>query len=247
MQTVAAGVTGPFAQFCNRVGGTISDLFRSLIPGTRGPAAEARRLAAKLREAEAKLAEVDAVRRENNQLRLAQALPERPGWRAVVADVVARDPVTWNRGFRIGRGTDHGVAVGSVVLNGRYVIGRVSHATKASATVDTIGAPACKLSVILADSGSVGVLWGKSREQWRGPPECTVNFLPKDVQAADGELIITSGLGGTVPHGLVVGRVSGTVTIHEGTHASVPLLPTASFRRMGIVTVLAPAGFSTTP
>ena len=240
-QTLATGFTRPLVEFWSYLAGTASGVFRSILPGGRSPAAESRELAARLRETEAKLAETDAVRRENNQLRLAQALPKRPDWRAVVAEVIARDPVTWNRGFRIGRGTDHGVAVGSVVLNGRFVVGRISHASKASATVDTIGTPACKLSVVLADGGSVGVLWGRSREHWRGPPECTVNFLPKDVQPAEGELVVTSGLGGSVPDGLVVGRISGPASVREGTHASVPILPAASFRRMAIVTVLSPS------
>ena len=246
-QTAAGGMTRPFIEVWNRLAGGAMGLIRTVLPSAKSPVAEARDLAAKLREAEAKLAETDALRRENNQLRLAQALPRRQGWRAVVAEVIARDPVTWNRGFRIGRGTENGVVVGSVVLNGRYVLGRVAHAGKASATVDTIGTPGCKLSVVLTDSGSVGVLWGKSREQWRGPPECTVNFLPKDVQAAEGELVVTSGLGGTVPDGLLVGRASSAPKIREGTHASVAILPAASFRRVSFVTVLSPTTPAATP
>jgi rod shape-determining protein MreC len=211
------------------------------VPGRKSAAAEARELAAKLREAEAMLAETDAIRRENNELRLAASLSERPGWRAVVAEVIARDPVTWNRGFRIGKGSDDGLAVGNVVLAGRHVLGRLSEVGKASAQVETIGTPGCKLSVVLVDSSSVGVLWGQSHQQWRGPPLCTVNYLPKDTKAAENELVVTSGLGGTVPEGLVIGRVSGPVRIEEGTHASISILPAASFRRVNFVTILCPA------
>ncbi len=216
-----------------------------LIPGGQSTAEEARDLAAKLREAEAKLAETDAVRRENNELRLAMTLAPRPGWKAVVAEVIARDPVTWNRGFRIGRGSDDGIAVGNVVLNGRYVMGRVAEVGKASARVDTIGNRACKLSVVLADGSVVGVLWGRSQLHWREAPDCTVNFLPKDCQPAANELVLTSGLGGTVPDGLVVGRVSGRPVLQEGTHVSVDIQPAASFRRMSFVTVLCPVASRT--
>jgi rod shape-determining protein MreC len=246
-QLVAGGMTRPLIEAWNRLTATVGSLFGGLVPGRKSAAAEARDLAAKLREAEAKLAETDALRRENNQLRLQLALPKRPGWRGVVAEVIARDPVTWNRGFRIGRGTDDGIVVGGVVLSGRYVLGRVSAAGKASALVETVGTPGCKLSVVLTDSGSVGVLWGRSRQQWRGPPECTINYLPKDVSAAKDELVVTSGLGGTVPDGLVVGRVSGPVKIEEGTHASVRILPAASFRRVNFVTVLCPTKPASTP
>lgn len=239
-QTAAGGVTRPFVESWQRLATGVSGAFGGLLPGRRSAAEEARDLATKLREAEARLAETDALRRENNELRLALALPPHPGWRAVVAEVIARDPVTWNRGFRIGRGSDDGIVVGSVVLNGHFVLGRVAEVGKASARVDTIGNRACRLSVVLADGGSVGVLWGRAQLHWREAPECTVNYLPKDIAPAADGLVLTSGLGGTVPDGLIVGRVSGPAMLQEGSHAYVHIQPAASFRRTSFVTVLCP-------
>jgi len=239
-RTAAGGMTRPFVESWNRVSAEAGSLFGWILPGRQSAAEEVRALSAALREAEARLAETDALRRENNELRLALAQPPRPEWRAVAAEIIARDPATWNRGFRIGRGTADGIVVGSVVLHGRFVLGRVIEAGKASAQVDTIGNYSCKLSVMLADSGAVGVLWGGGRERWREAPECTVNYLPKDISPAMNELVLTSGLGGMVPDGLVVGRVAGPPRLHEGAHASIPIQPAASFRRMNFVVVLCP-------
>lgn len=239
-QMVAGGMTRPFVESWNRALAETASLFAWFLPGRQSAVEESRELAAALREAEARLAETDALRRENNELRLALAQQPRSGWRAVVAEVVARDPATWNRGFRISRGTDDGIVVGSVVLHGRFVLGRVAEAGRSSARVDTIGNRSCRLSVVLADGGAVGVLWGGGRDHWRDAPICTVNYLPKDISPALNELVLTSGLGGMVPDGLVVGRVSGPPQLHEGSHASVPIHPAASFRRMSFVTVLCP-------
>ncbi|MDX9981220.1 MAG: rod shape-determining protein MreC [Lentisphaeria bacterium] len=239
-QTAAGAVTRPFVESWNRVSAETASLLGWVLPGRQSATEEVRALTAALREAEAKLAEVDALRRVYNELRLVLAQAPRTEWRAVAAEVIARDPATWNRGFRIGRGTDHGIVAGSVVMHGRFVLGRVAEAGKASARVDTIGNHSCKLSVALADSGAVGVLWGGGKLHWRAAPECTVNYLPKDVAPALNELVLTSGLGGMVPDGLVVGRVAGPATLHEGAHTSVPIQPAASFRRMNFVVVLSP-------
>jgi rod shape-determining protein MreC len=246
-QAAAGAMTRPFVESWNRVSTETASLFGGILPGTKSASDEVRELTAALREAEMRLAESDALRRENNELRLASALPPRPQWRAVVAEVIARDPATWNRGFRIGRGTDDGIVEGSVVMHGRFVLGRVAEAGKASARVDTIGNRSCKLSVILAESGAVGVLWGEGRQHWRDAPECTVNYLPKDISPVPNELVLTSGLGGMVPDGLPVGRVAGPVKLHEGAHASVPLQPAAGFRRMSFVVVLCPVSSTAVP
>jgi len=100
--------------------------------------------------------------------------------------------------------------------------------------------------VVLADGGSVGVLWGRGQLHWREAPECTVNYLPKDITPAADGLVLTSGLGGMVPDGLIVGRVSGPALLQEGTHAYVRIQPAASFRRTSFVTVLCRTT-STTP
>ena len=144
---------------------------------------------------------------ENRELRLYQELPASTGWRLVVAPIIARDPVSWNRSFRLGKGTRHGLLAGAVVMAGNQVIGRIAEVTLNSALVLTLADPGCKLSVRLPSANAVGILAGREEQAWHAAPLCRITALPRDGDYHENEPVVTSGLGETTPAGLPVGRV----------------------------------------
>lgn len=144
---------------------------------------------------------------QNSELRQMLDLPPLPGWHRVVAPVVARDPASWNRRFRIGKGTADGIRPGAVVVHGTNVIGRVHSVAGNSAVVVTLADPACRISVRLQDSGAVGILHGRLGQTWHDTPICLIDFLPRDEAYRPGEAVQTSGLSETIPGGLRVGHV----------------------------------------
>lgn len=244
---VASGMTTPFTRlwtaFAERLGISIATWTG------RGPDEHQRRMQAELARLKLAAAEEEELRRQNRELRAYYGLPPRKGWRVVLADVVARDPATWNRGFRINRGANDGVLPGCVVLAETSVIGRVTEVQPGSATVLTVGARGCRLSVVLEGSRITGILDGVGSGRWQQAPECIVDLLPRDTVVSAGELVWTSGLGGSVPGGLVVGRVASwpdgngdgaVLDVVQGTHARVWVAPAASFRRLGFVAVYCP-------
>lgn len=242
---VASGMTTPFTRiwgaFAERLGTSAAAW------AGRGPGGERRRLQAEVARLRLAAAEEEELRRQNRELRAYYGLPPRRGWRVVVADVVARDPATWNRGFRINRGANDGIAPGCVVLAGTSVVGRVTDVQSGSATVLTIGARACRLSVVLEGSRNTGILEGNGVGRWQENPLCTVTLLPRDTAVEAGELVWTSGLGGSVPGGLVVGRVvprpdehGPVLEVVDGVYGRVWVAPAASFGRLGFVAVYCP-------
>lgn len=239
---VASGMVAPFTRLW---GGFTERLWASAATWTGRGQTERLRLAqaeaASLRLAGAEAAD---LRRQNQDLRAYYGLPSRPGWRVVLADVVARDPATWNRGFRIDRGGNDGVTPGCVVMADAYVIGRVTDVQAGSATVLTVAARGCRLSVVLEGSKNTGILEGGGVGRWLQAPECQVGFLLRGTQVAAGELVWTSGLGGGVPGGLVVGRVvprpdedGPVLELIEGAHGRVWVAPLAAFGRLEFVAV----------
>jgi len=242
---VASGMTTPFTRlwdaFSERVGTSVATWTG------KGPDERQRQVQVELARLKLAVAEEEELRRQNRELRAYYGLPPRKGWRVVLADVVARDPVTWNRGFRINRGTNDGVIPGCVVLAESYVVGRVTEAQPGSATVLTVGARGCRLSVVLEASRATGILEGGGVDRWQQTPECIVDLLPRGTAVAAGELVWTSGLGGSVPGGLVVGRVvprpdedGPVLDVVQGTHGRVWIAPAATFGRLGFVAVYCP-------
>jgi rod shape-determining protein MreC len=242
---VASGMTTPFTRLWS---GFTERLWASAATWVgRGPGERLRQEQGELARLRLAATEVVELRRQNQDLRAYYGLPPRKGWRVLLGEVIARDPVTWNRGFRIDRGSNDGVLPGCVVMADAYVIGRVEEVQPGSSTVLSLAARGCRLSVVLEGSKNTGILEGGGVGRWLQAPECVVDFLPRETVVSAGELVWTSGLGGSVPAGLVVGRVvprpdedAPVLDTVQGTHGRVWIVPLASFGRLGVVAIYCP-------
>lgn len=207
---------------------------------------------ARLRELEAEVAQLtvqlarhDALLADYRQLRAASGLAPLLRWERVVAPVIARDPASWRRELRIGKGSRHGIKPGALVLRGANVLGRVRAVTETSAEVVTVADPSCRLSVRLSTSGAVGVLAGQIGGGWREGPVCIIDFLQRDADIRLGESVLTSNLSSEAPGGLRVGKVTTwkddqVVETVQTAYARVNVRPAASLSDLSFVTVLVP-------
>lgn len=208
-----------------------------------------RELEAEISNLRLSLAAAEEARAQNLELRRILDLPEPVAWQRVVAPLLARDPSQWYQGFRLAKGRRHGVALGSVALRGTRVIGRVTGLSDTTCTVATLANPACQLSVRVRGTEAIGILGGTHGQQ-DGTPRCLLTYLPRDAAYRPGLVVQTSGLGGTVPAGLTVGRV---VPWNEETlahmvgnsYVQLAVAPLADFSPMRFITLLCPP--ATTP
>ena len=181
---------------------------------------------------------------QNKGLREALNLELAPEWEVHRASIIARDPVTWERGFRIGKGSADGIKLGAAVLEREHVIGRVVSLSAHSATVATLpDRDGCRISVMLEDSGVVGILQGATGERRERKPVCRITYLPRENEYVAGDLVVTSGLSDVIPEGLPVGRTAiwdnrRDADMSAGTHARVKFVPLASFEHFRFVTVV---------
>jgi rod shape-determining protein MreC len=142
------------------------------------------------------------------QLREAQVLyalldfaRARPENQYVAASVIGRDPVPFLRFIQIDKGTDDGIRHGMPVVTQQGLVGRVDAVTAGAARVELITGANVNVNVRLQSSGIDAMLAGSVTG------EITLNMVPQDVVLKPGELILTSGLGGNYPAGIVVGQV----------------------------------------
>jgi rod shape-determining protein MreC len=142
------------------------------------------------------------------QLREAQVLyalldfaRARPENQYVAASVIGRDPVPFLRFIQIDKGSDDGIRHGMPVVTQQGLIGRIDAVTAGAARVQLITDANVNVNVRLQTSGVDAMLTGSVTG------EVTLNMVPQDVVLKPGELILTSGLGGNYPPGIVVGQV----------------------------------------
>jgi rod shape-determining protein MreC len=144
---------------------------------------------------------------EAERLRELLALRQEIPMDTLAARVVGRDGVPWFRSLTIDKGEADGVALDAPVMSPTGVVGRVF----------AVGPHAARVQVLLDRDGGAGVLLDRSRVpgvvsgQVSGPEagaeDLVLKYVPERADVVVGDVVVTSGLDGIYPKGLVVGRV----------------------------------------
>ena len=120
----------------------------------------------------------------------------------LTADVIAFDPSGIARSMIINRGTRDGVAVGMPVVTDLGLVGRIVRVSANAAQVQLIHDENSSVSARLQTTRAEGSLIGQASGVLR------MTFIDLDENITQGDLVITSGLGGNFPPDLVVGQVT---------------------------------------
>ena len=179
-----------------------------------------------------RVTELDAAGVENVDLRRALAFQRSFGHRLLTASVIGRAPDGLTRSITLDRGRTDGISVGMVVVSGAGLVGRVSEVSEHSASVQTLVDAASRVNSYTQRSGLEGTVMGEG-----GP--LSMEVLPKPgVIVVPGESVLTSGIGGLFPRGLVVGQV---LSFHRRDSATVEhadLAPAVDFAAVSMVLVI---------
>ncbi|NLG85824.1 MAG: rod shape-determining protein MreC [Firmicutes bacterium] len=198
VRDVLAPVQKVVLTLTNKVGSAVQS-----IAEIRYLRAENERLKSELAELKARENVLINVWNENVRLRkLLDLPPEITEFNLLAARVVARDPSNWYETMSIDKGELAGVQVGSVVVTNVGVVGRVNKVSATSAEVLLISDQRSAVGAMGQISRDVGVLGGGDAYGI-----CRLIYLPRTATIRTGETVVTSGLGGVFPKGLVLGRV----------------------------------------
>lgn len=178
---------------------------------------------------------------ENQQLRdLLNFQSENPTYTLIGADIVERsaevvgqDTNPYLRYLIINVGSRDGVAVGMPVVSGGVtLIGRIARVTPNLAYVQLITDPTSRVSVILQRSRVSGVVEG------REDGSLVMTEILPDEKVEENEIVISSGLGGLLPKGLILGQVESVSYQEAALFQEAVLRPALDFRRMEVVVVV---------
>ena len=120
----------------------------------------------------------------------------------LTADVIAFDPSGIARSMIINRGTRDGVAVGMPVATDLGLVGRIVSVSANAAQVQLIHDENSAVSARLQTTRAEGSVIGQASGVLR------MTFIDLDENIIQGDLVITSGLGGNFPPDMVVGQVT---------------------------------------
>ncbi len=175
------------------------DFFRSYIPFLgKGERDTGLRLA----ECEGERTRYKEAAYENERLRAILQLKSERAEYIATAGVFARDPTNWFQIMWIDKGLENSIAKNMVAVTPFGPVGKIHRVLKERAAIIQITDVNSSVAVRLQTSRVEGILEG------RGDNRCYLKYIAKDVDVAAGENIITSGLDGIYPEGLLIGYVS---------------------------------------
>ena len=149
-----------------------------------------------------------------------------------LAQVYARGPSSWFKTVLINKGEDDGVTKDMAVVTSEGVVGRVIEVSADTAKVLLIIDTNSAVDVILQRTRAQGILEGKIEDA------CILKYVQKNEEVQAGDKVITSGLGGIFPKGLVVGTVTNVDRRRPGIFQYIEVAPAVDLSRLEEVLIL---------
>ena len=201
-------------------------------------AAENEALRERVAELERDARQADADREENALLRqLLELREQRRDFVLESAAVIDRQSTNWTSELTLNRGTEHGIERDDCVITSEgYLVGMVSEVgynwCKVLTVIDTdteIGARIFRTQEVALAEGDLGLM---------GEGRLKLSYLSTEAQLLSGDYVLTSGLGGYYPGGLVIATVDSVLTDDDGLAQYAVLTPSARLDELTEVFVI---------
>ena len=201
---------------------------------------ENKRLKEKVDDLAESQAELSVLREENVQLKseldLQSSLTE---YSTMTGTVISRNPDAWVDQVIVDRGSMDGLERGMSVMSKNGLVGRISEVSPTSSKVTLLSttAPSSILTsteIIQEDETIFGVLTGFDLER----NELIMEQITSETEIEVGNDVITSGLGGLVPRGLLVGTITEISLDNQGLGQRVYIEPATDFKDIQFVTII---------
>lgn len=180
-----------------------------------------------------------AAERENERLREQLGFMSRSTRRLVACEVLARDVSGWWQTVRLNKGLLEGLAPDQAVLTADGLAGRTVDVSSRTCEVLLLSDPNCRVSAQLVRTGAYGVVTGRGLSAG-GQVICLMEFINRNLPVRPGDEVVTSGLGGVFPSGLLIGYIEEVELDDAGLYQRATVIPRADLGMMSHVFVLVP-------
>ncbi len=184
---------------------------------------------------EAKLQKLLVIRNENSQLKALLSASESANERAMAAEILAVDTTNVRQLLVLNKGKQNSVYVGQPVVDAKGVIGQVIDVGKNTSTVLLISDSKSAVPVRNNRTGENAILIGSNSMS-----ALSLINLPKSSTIAQGDLLVTSGLGRIYPEGYPVGVVKSVQTPPGDEFIRVTVSPIAELNNNRLVLLIWP-------
>jgi len=179
----------------------------------------------KLNSALAEVARLSESKKENDELRADLGFKQNSNLDLVAADVAYFDP-SLRDGITVRVSNPAGIKTGNVVISQGFLIGRVATIGGNIIKVLLITDSTSSIPATLQDKDISGIAKGKIGNG------LTLEQVPQSDNVVRGDTVVTSGLGGDLPKGLILGKVDEVQKVSGSIFQSLILRPAVDLTKV---------------
>jgi rod shape-determining protein MreC len=146
--------------------------------------------------------------------------------------VIGKDPSPFLQYVFIDQGSDQDLVRGMPVVTSQGLVGRIDAVISGAARVQLMNDPRSVVNVKLQSTQTEALLVGSITG------DIYLEMVPQDVPLRTGEIILTSGIGGTYPQNLLIGQVVNVRKRQNDLFQSASVQPVVDFSKIGAVLVI---------
>jgi len=155
-----------------------------------------------------------------------------PQLQPVAAIVIGRDPSPFLHYLILDQGSDDGIRKGMPVVTQSGLVGKIDAVIAGASRVQLITDPGSivniKLQTQKMDAQIIGSITG----------EISLEMVPQDIVMQSGDMILTSGLGGSFPDDLLIGQVISIRKLENDLFQSATVQPVVDFAQLQAVLII---------
>jgi rod shape-determining protein MreC len=197
---------------------------------------ENKKLRTALDSVTAENATLQQLKRENENLRsMLKFQTDRPDIKAVQAEVIGGDPSGTSEILTVDKGTQDGISTGMAVVSpGGILVGQTKEVKANRSTVLLI----TDISSSIAVATQVTLIPGVMEGRWQKQGRLLMRHIPRDEKVASGDILLTTGVGGVFPKGLIAGQVYNVRQSDVATEKEAEAYPLAQLNALEQVLVI---------
>lgn len=157
-------------------------------------------------------------------------------YETIDASVIGRDGMDKFYSFTIDKGEKHGIEKDDVVMTSDGVVGVIVDVGPNFAKVSTILSPAVSIGCFVGENREIGISSGNFN--LAEEKTCVVEYLPKESEIKEGDLVSSTGYGTVFPEELIVGTVERTELDDSGNSMRAIVKPAADVTNVKFVFVI---------
>jgi len=169
---------------------------------------------------------------ENKRLRDLLRFEKMSDFRLVPAEVIGWSGDRTVNSIVINVGQHGGIERNMPVITPDGLVGKVYRVTPRAAVVQLLLDPNCRVSAIVQRSRVLGIM------EWERGARCLLRNVPIRNDVAEGDTVVSSGMGGVFPKGLMLGYVSAVRGTEWQLFKEIALVPAVDFTHLEEVFVL---------